>query len=265
MSGAASALAGSRAIGKPSSPGWWIAFAFAASYALLALGPVALAAVVVLWMLALPRLLGAERETFVVERWGGLFVFLVAAQAERLDGVLGLRALLFCVVALLGAGWLWRRMSDVGALLREPAVVLFGLFLALQVWSGWMAGAPELGDIALDRLYVLETLLVTAVLARRPGGRALVPALIALAALMALPVMARELIDHERLGLVITEGGELRAARSTVSRTWPGSRSTSASPSPRCCLPTARSAVARLRSFRSARSLGSSPPLRAAR
>ncbi|HEY7957677.1 MAG TPA: O-antigen ligase family protein [Polyangia bacterium] len=211
MNGAAGAVASPRALGRVSPVAWWLAFVLGASYALLALGPLALAAVVALWLLALPRLLGAQADAFALERAGALFVFVVAAEAERLDGILGLRALLFCVVALVGAGWLWRRIADVRALFSQPAVVLFGLFLLLQVWSGWMADAPGLGDIALVRLYVFEALLVTAVLARRPGGRALVPALVALAALMALPVMAREILDHERLGLVITEGGELRA------------------------------------------------------
>jgi O-antigen ligase len=165
------------------------------SQLLLGLGPPALVAVVLLWLLALPLLLPALRTGARAELAGAAFLFLTAAYADTLDEVFGREQTTSVAVLLLGAAYLVARRRLARQVCRSPLALAFALFLLQQCASALLFGHESPLGVASNRGSIAVAFVAGAVLTRAPGGRALMPSLVVLGALMSLPVMLRELAD----------------------------------------------------------------------
>ena len=157
------------------------------SYVLLTLGSAGLVSVVLLWAIALFATPGPLARALRPEADGVLFLFMTATYIDSLDLILGLSQRFTLATVALGALYLMRRYSDALAVLRTPVALFFAVFVAQEIASALAWNETNALTIAENRFTMLETVLCTAILVRRPSGTKLVPATILLATLMSVP------------------------------------------------------------------------------
>jgi len=172
-----------------------VAALVAVSFAMVRRYDDGIAAVLVVWLAAAPLCLGPLVPAWRAELPGAVCFFAVAGSVWFIDERLGARVSVACLFLAFGFLHLMRRHGETGRLLRSPILVALAAFVAMQVVSAYIAGPPELHRVVVDRALMFLFVLCAAVLARRPGGRWLLPALLILCTLASLPLMLRELSD----------------------------------------------------------------------
>ena len=166
-------------------------------FALRWLGPRALAAYLGVWLLAIPLVLAPVARVLEREWVGAAFVFLTAASAEYLDDVFSVEQCISLGLVILSLVYLWRRRRDAWAVARRPEVLLLVIFLAQELVNGLAFAVDDPLHLFESRAALLACVMAGAVLARRPGGARLLPALVIAGALASVPVTLCETLDPD--------------------------------------------------------------------
>lgn len=161
--------------------------------ALAALGPPGLLADAALWTLLLAAGLAPRWPALRRELAGALAIFATAAFFDNLDDFLGGHQEVTLSIVGLTCIYLALRHRDAGEVVLTPAFYLLALFYAQQLASAWFFRSDDLPHLFENRVSIVATTLAGAVLARQPDGRRLLLWLIALGALLSVPIMAFEL------------------------------------------------------------------------
>jgi hypothetical protein len=173
------------------------------SYVMLTrLGLFGLPVIVALWFALLPAVLSPLLSSLWRECLGVTYLFLTTANADAIDAAVGNEGhRLAAAFLLLGLVYLAQRWRDSVRALMHPLSLLFIAFVVQEVLSAFAFGEDAGIEIVTNRSALLVAFAVVVVLVRRPRGDVVVPAVIAMAAILSVPIMLQELSNPDEFHL----------------------------------------------------------------